>query len=87
MLKLSLKPNWDNQILFFLKNIFKNNRFFNKKYNKIGAELGLYLSKQIIEAHQGGMYTEDYQNEKSIIGFILPTNITFSLNKQKHLPE
>ena len=61
----------------FFKNIFKNNRFFNKKYNKIGTELGLYLSKQIIEAHQGEMYTEDYQNGKSIIGFILPTDITF----------
>ena len=30
---------------------------------------------------------EDYQNGKSIIGFILPTDITFSLSKQKHLPE
>lgn len=47
----------------------------NSKITKISTGLGLYLSKQIIEQHQGEIYAKCNNNEECIFGFKLPKNL------------
>jgi signal transduction histidine kinase len=42
-------------------------------YEVSGAGLGLYISKAIIEAHQGEMWMESKLNEGSTFSFALPS--------------
>lgn len=58
-----------------LKNIF--DRYFTsaKKFRKVGTGLGLYLSKQIITAHNGKIWVESKQGQGSTFYFSLPLNI------------
>jgi len=51
---------------------FKTNT--NDKYKKIGNGLGLYLSKTIIEKHNGNIYAKSYTDGLCIFGFEIPTN-------------
>lgn len=47
----------------------------NSRYNKISTGLGLYLSKQIIELHDGEIYAEMLPDNKCMFGFKIPANI------------
>lgn len=54
-----------------LENIFEKNITLSKKYNKPGTGLGLYLSKKIIDAHDGIMIAKSFHNNINIFGFKL----------------
>lgn len=45
---------------------------YAKKHKKIGTGLGLYISKQIINAHNGEIFVESKVNEYTKITFTLP---------------
>lgn len=51
-------------------------RYFSKaiKFRKVGTGLGLYLSKQIVEAHNGRIWAESKPDNGSIFSFSLPLN-------------
>jgi len=51
-------------------------RYFSKdiKFRKVGTGLGLYLSKRIIEAHNGRIWAESMPDMGSIFSFSLPLN-------------
>ncbi len=63
----------------FIKEIFKKNISLNNKYNKMGTGLGLYLSKEIIVAHEGEMIAKSTPNNENIFGFKLRRNNDLSL--------
>ena len=52
----------------------------NAKFNKASTGLGLYLSKQIINAHSGEIHANSYENQTCIFGFSIP-------RVQKPVPE
>ena len=70
-----------------MESLFKKYVSHAAKYNKIGVGLGLYLSKQIIEAHNGDIYAQSFKENYNIFGFVLPlVNITedeFNKSMQK----
>ena len=56
----------------------------NSKSIKTSTGLGLYLSKQIIDAHNGKMYAQSGEDKVCIFGFEIPKNIkqtVFSSNE------
>ncbi len=55
-----------------MDNLFKKYVSHAAKYNKVGVGLGLYLSKQIINAHNGNIYAKSYEDNHNIFGFVLP---------------
>lgn len=55
-----------------LKEIFKKYKTCSGLYNKNGVGLGLYLSKEIINAHLGSMIAKSYENNTNIFGFRIP---------------
>ncbi|MBE7707428.1 MAG: GHKL domain-containing protein [Cyanobacteria bacterium SIG27] len=55
-----------------LKEIFKKYKTHSSLYNKNGVGLGLYLSKEIINAHLGSMIAKSYENNTNIFGFRIP---------------
>ena len=55
-----------------MNNLFKKYVSHAAKFNKVGVGLGLYLSKQIIDAHDGEIYAKSYEDNHNIFGFILP---------------
>lgn len=69
-----------------LKQLFKKYTSFSSKYAKIGIGLGLYLSKRIINAHNGNIKAESLDDMKNVFSFYIPsvrieTNRTY--NKRK----
>ena len=54
-----------------LSNIFKKYVTHKDKFNRVGAGLGLYLSKQIIEAHKGNIFITSTKENINTFGFIL----------------
>ena len=55
-----------------MNNLFKKYVSHAAKFNKIGVGLGLYLSKQIIDAHNGEIYGESFKDNHNTFGFIIP---------------
>lgn len=60
-----------------LKTIFdkyKKTKF--AKFNRTSTGLGLYLSKRVIELHNGRIYAKSFPDGKCIFGFNIPINST-----------
>lgn len=55
-----------------MNNLFKKCVSHVTKLDKIGVGLGLYLSKKIIDTHNGIMFAESYKDNHNLFGFILP---------------
>lgn len=60
---------------------FKKTNFSN--FNKAGTGLGLYLSKQIINLHNGKIYAQSFEDGTCIFGFKIPTT-TSKINVSLH---
>ena len=58
-----------------LKNLFDKYVTHAAKYNKIGVGLGLYLSKQIVNAHNGEISAISFEENKNIFEFSIPKNL------------
>ena len=55
-----------------LKEIFKKYKTYSNLYNKNGVGLGLYLSKEIINAHLGSMIAKSSTDNVNVFGFRIP---------------
>ena len=55
-----------------MNNLFKKYVSHVAKFNKIGVGLGLYLSKQIIDTHDGNIFAKSFEDNHNIFGFVLP---------------
>ena len=58
-----------------LKNLFEKYVTHAAKYNKIGVGLGLYLSKQIVNAHNGEIGAISFEENRNIFEFTIPLNL------------
>ena len=58
-----------------LKQLFKEYTSFSQKTAKGGTGLGLYVSKKIIEAHNGNIKAESSPDNKNIFSFYIPSII------------
>lgn len=54
-----------------INNIFKKYVTHEDKFNRVGAGLGLYLFKQIIDAHKGNIFVTSSKNDINTFGFII----------------
>ena len=63
-----------------MSNLFKKYVSHAAKFNKIGVGLGLYLSKQIIDAHNGNIYAKSFEDNHNVFGFVLPHTDTTNKN-------
>lgn len=55
-----------------MESLFKKYVSHAAKFNKVGFGLGLHLSKQIIDAHNGEIYAKSFKDNHNIFGFVLP---------------
>lgn len=55
--------------------LFSKYATHSEKFNKVGIGLGLYLSKQIIEAHNGTIIAQSSQTQTTTFGFVMPTRV------------
>ena len=60
--------------MFYLENLFKRFSQGTHKKRSTGTGLGLYLSRQIIEAHGGKIWLDSKLNKGSEFTFLL-TNV------------
>ena len=63
------------------ESIFAQYVSFAETHKELGIGLGLYASQKIINAHEGEIFVESYEDERSIFGFKIPTEID---NKEKN---
>lgn len=66
-----------------MQKLFSKYATHSEKFNKVGIGLGLYLSKQIIEAHNGTIIAESLPNQTTTFGFVIPTIAEKYLRLQK----
>ena len=57
------------------ESIFAQYVSFADTHKELGIGLGLYASQKIVEAHEGEIFVESYEDERSIFGFKIPTKI------------
>ena len=57
-------------------NVFEKFTSYCEEQKSVNAGLGLYISKQIIDAHGGTITFESVQNETTTVTFTLPVNTT-----------
>ncbi len=62
--------------------LFRKYVTHSEKYNKVGVGLGLYLSKIIVEAHQGKIIAKSYKDQTNIFGFLIPVGNSDLLNSE-----
>lgn len=55
-----------------LSDLFRKYVTHSDKFNKVGIGLGLYLSKRIVEAHEGQIIAESSKKQRNTFGFIIP---------------
>ena len=55
-----------------MNNLFKKYVSHAAKFNKVGVGLGLYLSKQIINAHNGDIFAKSFEDNHNMFGFTIP---------------
>ena len=58
-----------------LKNLFEKYVTHSAKYNKIGVGLGFYLSKQIVNAHNGEIGAISFEENRNIFEFTIPYDL------------
>ena len=63
--------------------IFRKYVTHSEKFNKVGIGLGLYLSKKIIEAHNGTVIAQSSKDETNIFGFKIPISPKIEINQNK----
>lgn len=56
-----------------MEKMFQIYTFHTEKFDKIGAGIGLYLVKKIIDKHHGHIIAESDVRQKNILGFEIPT--------------
>ena len=56
-----------------------------QKFDKVGVEIGMYLTKKIIEAHGGRVIAESSTKDYNTFGFVIPIE-TFSHNYSVKVP-
>ncbi len=66
-----------------LKQLFNKYSSFASKYKRASTGLGLYLSKQIIEAHLGIIKAESFIEGKNIFSFYIPSFIEEEAKQKK----
>lgn len=57
------------------ESIFAQYVSFAESHKELGIGLGLYASKKIIEAHEGTIFVESYENNTNIFGFKIPNKV------------
>lgn len=67
------------RLLKYKAHLFEKYISGNNKYQKIGFGLGMYLSKKIIEAHDGKIYYDEQNLDNSFI-IEIPTKPTNNQN-------
>lgn len=60
--------------------IFARYVSFADKHKELGTGLGLYASQKIVEAHEGKIFVQSFEDERNIFGFKIPHKIK---NKQR----
>ena len=92
-LKLSISDNTEELRFYFenkspyipkdkQKTIFERYVSYAGKYKELGIGLGLYASKKIIEAHNGRIYVQSYEDDRNIFGFNIPVHQTLDITKE-----
>ena len=59
-----------------IEKMFAIHTYNTDKFHKIGKGIGLYFVKKIIEKHEGKIIAESYIEQKNILGFELPRDVS-----------